>query len=105
MKSHENRRASSAPPLLPAYQVAERRLLALMLQDRRNGECGARKARRSFNVEDHAALAAYLYAYYAQGHDPDVSRFIASLHDDRLERTAASILMMDDDISIRRAAA
>jgi DNA primase len=51
----------------------------------------------AFNVEDHAALAAYLYAFYAQGHDPDVKRFISTLQDDRLERTAASILLMDGD--------
>ncbi|QYR20126.1 DNA primase [Paenibacillus sp. sptzw28] len=94
---NENRRTSSAPPVLPAYQVAERRLLAQMLQDGETAQAVHEKLGEAFNVEDHAALAAYLYAYYAQGHDPDVSRFIATLQDDRLERTAASILMMDDE--------
>ncbi len=94
---NENRRASSAPPTLPAYQVAERRLLAQMLQDVDTANAVHAKLGEAFNVEDHAALAAYLYAYYALGHDPDVSRFIASLQDDRLERTAASILMTDDE--------
>lgn len=97
-ENRENRRSSSAPPVLPAYQVAERKLLAQMLQDSDIANTVHQKLGEAFNVEDHAALAAYLYAYYAQGHDPDVSRFIASLQDDRLERTAASILMMDDDI-------
>ncbi|REE93030.1 DNA primase [Paenibacillus taihuensis] len=97
-ENRENRRTSSAPPVLPAYQVAERKLLAQMLQDSDIANTVHQKLGEAFNVEDHAALAAYLYAYYAQGHDPDVSRFIASLQDDRLERTAASIMMMDDDI-------
>ncbi|MBB3109015.1 DNA primase [Paenibacillus phyllosphaerae] len=101
---NENRRMpvtpapTSAPKVLPAYQVAERRLLALMLQDADVAQTVHDKLGEAFNVEDHAALAAYLYAYYAQGHDPDVSRFIASLQDDRLERTAASILMTEDQI-------
>ncbi|MBW7456383.1 DNA primase [Paenibacillus sepulcri] len=94
---NEIRRMPSSPPVLPAYQVAERRLLARMLQDRETAQTVHGQLGEAFNVEDHAALAAYLYAYYAQGHDPDISRFIASLQDDRLERTAASILMMDDD--------
>ncbi|MBO7743836.1 DNA primase [Paenibacillus sp. MWE-103] len=97
-ENRENRRKSSAPPVLPAYQVAERKLLAQMLQSADTAGAVHRKLGEAFHVEDHAALAAYLYAYYAQGHDPDVSRFIASLQDDRLERTAASILMMDDDM-------
>jgi len=94
---NENRRMPSTPPILPAYQVAERRLLARMLQDGETAQMVHEQLGEAFNVEDHAALAAYLYAYYAQGHDPDVSRFIASLQDDRLERTTASILMTDDD--------
>jgi DNA primase len=68
-----------------------------MLQDGETAQAVHEKLGEAFNVEDHAALAAYLYAYYAQGHGPDVSRFIATLQDDRLERTAASILMMDDE--------
>lgn len=95
---NEIRRTSSAPPVLPAYQVAERRLLAQMLIDADVANTVHQKLGEAFHVEDHAALAAYLYAYYAQGHDPDVSRFIASLQDDRLERTAASIMMMDDEV-------
>lgn len=94
---NENRRPSSMPPMLPAYQVAERRLLARMLQDAETASTVHDKLGEAFNVEDHAALAAYLYAYYAQGNDPNVSRFIASLQDDRLERATVSILMMDDD--------
>jgi len=94
---NENRRTSQMPAILPAYQVAERLLLARMLQDAELASQVHDKLGEDFNVEDHAALAAYLYAYYAQGHDPDASRFIASLQDSRLERIAASILMTDEE--------
>lgn len=82
---------------MPAYTHAERRLLHVMMRDREVAQAVHERLGDAFNVEDHAALAAYLYAYFAQGYDPDVSRFIATLHDDRLERAAASILMMDGD--------
>jgi DNA primase len=92
---NEKRRASSSPQVLPAYHQVERRLLFWMMQETEAAETVHDKLGGAFNMEDHAALAAYLYAYYSQGNDPDGSRFIASLQDDRLERTAASILSMD----------
>ncbi|WP_054024232.1 DNA primase [Bacillus sp. FJAT-28004] len=94
---NEKPRKSGPPTLMPAYTHAERRLLHVMMRDRDVAQTVHDRLGDAFNVEDHAALAAYLYAYFAQGYDPDVSRFIATLHDDRLERTAASILMMDGD--------
>jgi len=93
---NEKRRSAGPPPVLPAYQKAERHLLQAMLQDADIAGMVHDQLGEAFVVEDHAALAAYLYAYYAQGHEPDASRFIASLQDDRLERATASILMMDD---------
>ncbi|MFC3344086.1 DNA primase [Paenibacillus abyssi] len=94
---NEKRRTAGPPPVVPAYQKAERHLLLMMLQDAEVASAVYEKLGDAFVIEDHAALAAYLYAYYAQGNDPDVSRFIATLQDDRLERAASSILMMDDN--------
>ncbi|SFF00754.1 DNA primase [Paenibacillus catalpae] len=94
---NENRRRSGPPVLLPAYTYVERRLLHVMMRDRDVALSVHDKLGDAFNIEDHAALAAYLYAFYAQGYDPDAGRFIASLQDERLERTAAAILMMDGD--------
>lgn len=93
---NEKRRSFTVPAFLPAYHHAERRLLSAMMRDADAARMIYEHLGEDFNVEEHAALAAYLYAYYAQGLDPDVSRFIATLQDDRLERTAASILMNDD---------
>lgn len=84
-----------APALLPAYHVAERRLLSLMLQDAEAARYVGDRLGEAFNIEDHAAIAAYLYAFYAQGKSPDISRFMSSLHDDRLEMTVSSIMMME----------
>lgn len=94
---NENRRRSGLPTPLPAYKNAERRLLHVMMRDREVAQTVHGRLGDAFNMEDHAALAAYLYAFYAQGYDSDAGRFIASLQDQRLERAAASILMMDGD--------
>ncbi|AYB45585.1 DNA primase [Paenibacillus lautus] len=84
-----------APALLPAYHAAERRLLSLMLQDAEVARYVGDRLGEAFNIEDHAAIAAYLYAFYAQGKSPDISRFMSSLQDDRLEMTVSSIMMME----------
>jgi DNA primase len=81
------------PPLLPAHVQAERRLIAWMLADREVAATVEKRLGSEFHVADHAALAAYLYAYYAQGNDPDVGRFLASLEDERLERLAGAIAL------------
>ncbi|AWB45398.1 DNA primase [Paenibacillus sp. CAA11] len=91
---HKNRQAE-APVLLPAYHTAERRLLSLMLQDEEVARYVSEHLGDSFNIEEHAAIAAYLYAYYAEEKAPDASRFISSLQDERLEKTVSSIAMMD----------
>ncbi|MHA0855809.1 DNA primase [Paenibacillus sp. CMAA1364] len=83
------------PTLLPAYHTAERRLIALMLQNVEVAQYVGEHLGDAFNIEGHAAIAAYLYAYYAQGKHPDTSRFISSLQDDRFEKIVSSISMMD----------
>jgi len=89
------RSAERAPSLLPAYHNAERKLLEVMMHDREVALMVQERIDDQFNDETHAALAAYLYAYYALGNEPDVSKFIATLQDERLESAASSISMMD----------
>ncbi|GGN96700.1 DNA primase [Saccharibacillus kuerlensis] len=91
----QERRARPNRDLLPAYQAAERRLLYLMLQDRQAADYVAERLGDEFNVPENAAIAAYLYAFYAQDREPDSSRFIASLQDEKLEKTVSSIVMME----------
>ncbi|WP_042228485.1 DNA primase [Paenibacillus popilliae] len=94
-----DKRTIAQPALRPAYVYAERILLALMFQDIEVADYVERHLGERFNVDDHAALAAYLYAYYAQGKEPDFSRFLATLHDERLEKVAASISL--SEVSLR----
>lgn len=92
------------PVQFPAYHKAERMLLAVMFHDRDVALEVERQIGDSFNVEAHAALAAYLYAFYAQGYEPDASKYIATLHDEQLERTASSILMLEKSEAVNRQA-
>ncbi|WP_040948388.1 DNA primase [Gorillibacterium massiliense] len=78
-----------------AYLQAEVRLLAVMMHDSDVAEYVKQRIGDQFNLDTHAALAAYLYAYYAQGNPPDISRYLATLHDDKLESAAGAILMTD----------
>lgn len=92
---NEKPRKSGLPTLRPAFVNAEQRLLHVMMLDREVAQTVHERLGDAFNVEAHAAIAAYLYAYYAEGCDPDASRFISTINDEELERSAISILMMD----------
>ncbi len=82
-------------PLFPAYQNAERKLISIMMEDRDVALFVQEQLGDQFNIEAHAALAAYLYAYYAKHDDSDPSRFIASLNNDQLESLAAALSMTE----------
>lgn len=92
--------SSPLPKLKPAYDKAERHLLYVMMQDKDVTALVQERLGDAFNDEAHAALAAYLYAFYAQGFEPDASRYMATLQDDGLERLASSILMTESDQGI-----
>ncbi|CAG7620115.1 DNA primase [Paenibacillus allorhizosphaerae] len=85
-----------APAIYPAYQFAERQLLSVMMADRDISGYVQKQLGEHFNVEAHAALAAYLYAYYAQGNEPNASTFIGTLQDDKLESLASSLTLIDN---------
>src|SRR5690606_27634536 len=84
---------SSAPQLRPAYYTAERQLLSAMLHSTDAARLVQEQLGDDFHVEAHAAIAAFVYAYYAEGKEPDPGGLIATLHDDVLEAAASSILL------------
>lgn len=88
-----NNRGSVA--VKPAHLVAETALISAMLHDREAALHIQEQLGEEFTSELHAALAAYLYGYYAQGYPADISRFVATLNDSQLEREATSISMDD----------
>ncbi|MCQ6266258.1 DNA primase [Fictibacillus sp. WQ 8-8] len=81
-------------PLLPAYHNAERILLAHMLK---NTDVAIRVQEllgASFNIEEHNAVAAYLYAFYEEGNLPNVGLFLQRIEDDRLKKIASELAML-----------
>jgi DNA primase len=86
-------RASAIPALRPAFHTAERQLLSAMMYSGETADLVRERLGDGFHVEAHAALAAYLYAYFAEGKPPEPAAFIGSLGDDRLTAAASSILM------------
>lgn len=80
--------------LLPAYQNAERILLAYMMTDRQIAEKVRTELGGSFDTDEYSAIAAHLYAYYSEGHSADVSSFIQRLDNGKLVQTATEIAML-----------
>lgn len=87
--------ANKVDQLKPAYQTAERRLIAHMLN---NAEVAYKVQDllqgKVFNIDEHQAIITYLLGYYEQGGASDPSLFINYLNDDQLKRIVADIEMM-----------
>ncbi|MHC0035880.1 DNA primase [Pseudoneobacillus sp. C159] len=87
--------------LLPAYQTAERRLIAHML---RNMDITYKVKEllngTTFNVDEHQAIFTYLLGYYEEGNLPDSSSFLNYIKDEKLKRIVAEIDMMSISIEI-----
>jgi DNA primase len=101
---HIDREAAPKPllqkKLLPAFQNAERILLAHMLQNRDVAMVVQEKIAGRFNLEEHRAIAAYIYAFYEEGNEPNVSLLISRLPDDlKPLATELSLLLITDEIS------
>lgn len=94
---NDRRAANTAPALLPAYHNAERHLLCLMMHNRHIAYDVQQEIADQFNVELHAVIAAYLYAFYADHDEPNVSQFILTLQDEALESAATAISLLDID--------
>src|SRR5699024_1406293 len=58
------------------------------ISDRVQGELGA-----MFNIDQHKVIVTHLYAYYEDGHLPDISMFINRLKDEKLQQLVIEIAM------------
>jgi DNA primase len=87
--------------MLPAYHNAERLLLAHMLKDRDIAEKVQDSIQGLFNIEEHSAIAAYLYGFYEEGNDPNVNAFISRISEINLQRIISelSMLTINEDIA------
>jgi DNA primase len=88
-------RPSMQTKLLPAYQTAERRLIAYMLKDPNTAyKVQDWLAGTHLNIDEHQAIITYLFGYYEEGMPPGASSFIGYLPDERLRRIVSEIEMM-----------
>jgi DNA primase len=86
--------------LLPAFHNAERMLLAHMLRNRDVALTVQQAIQGEFNIEEHRAIAAYIYAFYEEGNEPDVSALLARLPDDLKPLvTELSMMLINEDLS------
>lgn len=88
--------------ILSAVEQAERYLIAHMMKSRSVTEWVKMQLGADFQGEVYAALAAYLYRYYQQGQEEDVSRFISTLDDPMLKAKASELAMLDISDTIRK---
>lgn len=92
-KSSETNAFREQKPLLKAYQRAERALLAHMLKSSYVAYKIQEAVGGAFNTSEHAAIAANLYAFYEEGHEPNLSLFIQRLNNRELEKIVTEIAM------------
>lgn len=83
--------------LFPAYHTAERLLLAHMLKSAEVAKRVQEEVGSCFNIDEHSALAAYLYAFYGEGHTPELGLFLSKLHDPLLIQLTAELSMLSQD--------
>lgn len=81
--------------LLPAFHKAEQLLLAHMLRSRDIALRVQESIQGSFNIEVHNAIVTYLYAYYEEGNEPNISSFLQKIHDEKLQRIISEIAMIN----------
>ncbi|MBY6035453.1 DNA primase [Fictibacillus nanhaiensis] len=80
--------------LLPKNLNAERNVLAHMLKSEESAFLIQEKLENGFNVEEHNAIAAYLYAFYEEGNKPNVGLFMQRIDDDKLRKLASELAML-----------
>lgn len=90
-----------ANPLRPAFQNAERKLLAYMLNNRSITDKVREEIGASFNIDEHKIIATHLYAYYEAGHPEDVALFIEKLTEEKLRNLVTELAMIpiSEDVS------
>jgi DNA primase len=85
--------------LVPAYQKAEKLLIAHMLRDADIAyKVQGWLSGTSLNIDEHQAIITYLLGYYEEGFSPNTSAFIQFLPDSKLQRITTEIEMMSVNV-------
>ncbi len=85
----------SQKPARKAFENAERILIAHMLKSVTFTQ-RVQKALQDipFNLDDHQAIVTYLYGFYEEGNEPDLTQFLNFLNDQHLKKLVAEIGMI-----------
>ncbi|WP_089738636.1 DNA primase [Gracilibacillus ureilyticus] len=81
--------------VLPAYQNAERRLIAFMLQNAQIAERVQESLGSKFNMEQHQIIVTYLYGFYEAGNQPNPSHFLTFIEDEPIQKLVVELSMLD----------
>lgn len=81
--------------LAPAHLNAERMLLYYMVRSKEVTSRVQQECKVDFSLDEHCALVAYLYAYYAEGYPADPGRFIHYVKDEKCKQLASGLAMME----------
>lgn len=92
-KSESKRQYVQQKRLLPAFHNAERILLAHMMKDSSVAMKVQEVIGGNFNIDEYHAIAAHLFRFYGEGNEPDSSRFIHILQDERLAQIATEVAL------------
>ncbi|MBO8156058.1 MAG: DNA primase [Bacillaceae bacterium] len=80
--------------LLPAFHNAERYLLAYMVKDREIADYVQQELGGAFLINEHQVIVTYLYAFYEENHQADISSFIEYLPDEHLRNLISKIALL-----------
>lgn len=86
--------------LKPAYQNAERILIAYMLQDEMIAQKVQEKLGADFNIEAHQIIVTYLYAFYEEHSQMNIATFIEKLPDQALQQLTSEIAMIQKESEV-----
>jgi len=81
--------------LLPKHHNAERMLLAYMMKDRELALRVKERMSGTFHVEEHSALAAYIYAFYAANDISDIRKLLEAIDDKQILQVASEIAQIE----------
>lgn len=91
---HRKRVPIQSKRLLPAFHTAERMLIGHMLRSKDFAEKVLDRLGLQFNIEEHKAIVTYLYGYYEEGNEENVSSFLSKLPSPELQHIVSNIAMI-----------
>ncbi len=101
-EENKEKRTKRAEKIYPAYQNAERYLIAHMLQNNYVANQVQDQLGSKFNMQEHQVLVTYLYAYYEEGNEPNVGRFLERLPDESIKQLVSELAVLPINESLER---